>query len=195
MFAAEPRRARCWPSCGRALPVVPAVSCVAEALPFSDATFAGVTVAQAFHWFDAPAALAESHAGPSSWRGPGHGVQRARRVGGVGRGADRSDRGTQWWPSLRRPGGAVLARGGCRLRVVRVAGGEALRQSGDVLACSRSWSGCGPRPSWPSWRPRPASGSMGEVDRHDRADTWVGGRSELHLSAPHGAVHVAPGLP
>ncbi|MFN8050941.1 MAG: class I SAM-dependent methyltransferase [Acidimicrobiales bacterium] len=33
----------------------------AEALPFGDASFDVVTVAQAFHWFDAPAALAEIH--------------------------------------------------------------------------------------------------------------------------------------
>lgn len=31
----------------------------AESLPFADASFDVVTVAQAFHWFDAPAALAE----------------------------------------------------------------------------------------------------------------------------------------
>jgi len=43
----------------RALPEVPAVACVAEALALRDGSFAGVTVAQAFHWFDAPAAVAE----------------------------------------------------------------------------------------------------------------------------------------
>lgn len=43
----------------RALPEVPAVSCVAEDLALRAGSFAGVTVAQAFHWFDAPAALAE----------------------------------------------------------------------------------------------------------------------------------------
>jgi SAM-dependent methyltransferase len=32
----------------------------AEALPFDDGTFDAVTVAQAFHWFDAPVALAEA---------------------------------------------------------------------------------------------------------------------------------------
>jgi SAM-dependent methyltransferase len=37
----------------------PQVGATAEALPFADRSFDAVTVAQAFHWFDAPAALAE----------------------------------------------------------------------------------------------------------------------------------------
>jgi SAM-dependent methyltransferase len=41
------------------LPDVPRVSAVAEGLPFRDGAFDALTVAQAFHWFDAPAALAE----------------------------------------------------------------------------------------------------------------------------------------
>ena len=41
------------------LPAVPCLQAAAEALPFADGSFAGVTVAQAFHWFDAPSALAE----------------------------------------------------------------------------------------------------------------------------------------
>ena len=41
------------------LPDVPAVAAVAEALPFPDASLDAVTVAQAFHWFDGPAAMAE----------------------------------------------------------------------------------------------------------------------------------------
>lgn len=44
----------------RALPAVPAVRGVAEALPFPDGSVEVVTVAQAFHWFDADAALAEA---------------------------------------------------------------------------------------------------------------------------------------
>jgi SAM-dependent methyltransferase len=43
------------------VPGVPAVAALAEALPFADSTVAGITVAQAFHWFDADAALAEFH--------------------------------------------------------------------------------------------------------------------------------------
>lgn len=42
-----------------ALPSVPVVLGAAEALPFTASSFGVVTVAQAFHWFDAPAALAE----------------------------------------------------------------------------------------------------------------------------------------
>jgi SAM-dependent methyltransferase len=38
---------------------VPTVACTAERLPFADGSLAGVTVAQAFHWFDADAALTE----------------------------------------------------------------------------------------------------------------------------------------
>ena len=43
----------------RVLPAVPALAARAEALPLGPATVDAVTVAQAFHWFDAPAALAE----------------------------------------------------------------------------------------------------------------------------------------
>jgi SAM-dependent methyltransferase len=42
------------------LPAVAAVACTAEALPFGGGRFSGVVVAQAFHWFDAPVALAEA---------------------------------------------------------------------------------------------------------------------------------------
>ncbi len=43
----------------RSLPGVPAVAATAEALPFDTGSFAALTVAQAFHWFDAPRALSE----------------------------------------------------------------------------------------------------------------------------------------
>ncbi len=43
-----------------ASPDVPLVSSTAEVLPFRAAAFDAITVAQAFHWFDAPAALAEA---------------------------------------------------------------------------------------------------------------------------------------
>lgn len=42
-----------------ALPGVSAVRTTAEALAFRDGAFAGVAVAQAFHWFEGPAALSE----------------------------------------------------------------------------------------------------------------------------------------
>ena len=38
-----------------------AVAGTAEALPFADSSIDAITVAQAFHWFDAPAALREFH--------------------------------------------------------------------------------------------------------------------------------------
>ncbi|HEY5108159.1 MAG TPA: class I SAM-dependent methyltransferase [Acidimicrobiales bacterium] len=41
------------------LPGTPQVGATAELLPFADGSFDAVTVAQAFHWFDAPQALAE----------------------------------------------------------------------------------------------------------------------------------------
>lgn len=44
-----------------ALPDVPVVAATAEALPFADRSLDGIAVAQAFHWFDAGAALAEFH--------------------------------------------------------------------------------------------------------------------------------------
>lgn len=44
----------------RALPGVPAMRAAAESLPVGANALAGVTAAQAFHWFDAPAALAEA---------------------------------------------------------------------------------------------------------------------------------------
>jgi len=42
-----------------AVPGTPQVGATAEALPFADRSLDAVTVAQAFHWFDAPRALAE----------------------------------------------------------------------------------------------------------------------------------------
>jgi SAM-dependent methyltransferase len=41
------------------LPGTPQVGATAERLPFAGSSFDALTVAQAFHWFDAPAALAE----------------------------------------------------------------------------------------------------------------------------------------
>ena len=41
------------------VPATPQVGATAEALPFADRTFDAVTVAQAFHWFDAPVSLSE----------------------------------------------------------------------------------------------------------------------------------------
>ena len=43
----------------RVLPGTPQVGATAEYLPFADGSFDAVTVAQAFHWFDAPRALDE----------------------------------------------------------------------------------------------------------------------------------------
>ncbi len=43
----------------RTLPGVPTLAATAEALPFTDASLDAVTVAQAFHWFDADRAFAE----------------------------------------------------------------------------------------------------------------------------------------
>jgi SAM-dependent methyltransferase len=58
LFAAEPvagmRR-----SFGTAVPGVPIVAAVAEALPIAGSTIDAITVAQAFHWFDADRAFEE----------------------------------------------------------------------------------------------------------------------------------------
>lgn len=43
------------------LPRLPTVGATAERLPFRDRSLDAVTVAQAFHWFDGPVALAELH--------------------------------------------------------------------------------------------------------------------------------------
>jgi len=43
------------------LPDVPVTAATAEAMAFADGSLDGITVAQAFHWFDAAAALAEFH--------------------------------------------------------------------------------------------------------------------------------------
>lgn len=45
----------------RSLPAVPVVAATAEALPLDDGSLDGIAVAQAFHWFDARAALGEFH--------------------------------------------------------------------------------------------------------------------------------------
>ena len=44
----------------RTSPGLPIVSSTAELMPFRAASFDAITVAQAFHWFDAPVALAEA---------------------------------------------------------------------------------------------------------------------------------------
>ncbi len=43
------------------MPAVPVSAATAEAVPFADSSLHGIVVAQAFHWFDAAAALAEFH--------------------------------------------------------------------------------------------------------------------------------------
>jgi SAM-dependent methyltransferase len=43
------------------MPTIPVVAGTAETMPFADTSFDGVVAAQAFHWFDARAALAELH--------------------------------------------------------------------------------------------------------------------------------------
>jgi ubiquinone/menaquinone biosynthesis C-methylase UbiE len=48
-------------ACRELVPGVPVVAGLAEALPFRTGVLDAVTVAQAFHWFDAEAALAELH--------------------------------------------------------------------------------------------------------------------------------------
>src|SRR5205085_3090841 len=45
----------------RQLPEVPVAAATAEAIPFRDASFDAAVVAQAFHWFHGPRALAELH--------------------------------------------------------------------------------------------------------------------------------------
>jgi len=45
----------------RALPEVPTIAAVAEAMPLAGGSVDAITVAQAFHWFDAQAALEELH--------------------------------------------------------------------------------------------------------------------------------------
>jgi SAM-dependent methyltransferase len=42
-------------------PRVPVIAATAEAMPFADGSLDGIAVAQAFHWFDARAALHEFH--------------------------------------------------------------------------------------------------------------------------------------
>ncbi|MGI0130344.1 MAG: class I SAM-dependent methyltransferase, partial [Thermoplasmata archaeon] len=56
--AVEPLERFCAPL-RRKFPRVPLVAALAEALPFAEARFESVMVAQAFHWFDAPRALSE----------------------------------------------------------------------------------------------------------------------------------------
>ncbi|MFN8025228.1 MAG: class I SAM-dependent methyltransferase [Acidimicrobiia bacterium] len=45
--------------CAASLPAVPVVGATGESLPFRDESLAAITVAQAFHWFDATNAFAE----------------------------------------------------------------------------------------------------------------------------------------
>ncbi len=60
VVAVEPVLAMC-EVLADAVPQMPVVAGTAEQLPLASACADVVTVAQAFHWFDAPAALAEAH--------------------------------------------------------------------------------------------------------------------------------------
>jgi SAM-dependent methyltransferase len=67
----------------RSLPLVPAIGAVAESLPFGEGSLDAVAVAQAFHWFEAAAALAE--------------LRRALRPGGrIGLVWNARDRSVPW---------------------------------------------------------------------------------------------------
>ena len=61
------------------------VSGAAEALPFADGSLDAITVAQAFHWFDAHAALREFHRVLRPGGRVGLDLERARSIGAVGR--------------------------------------------------------------------------------------------------------------
>ena len=58
LFAVEPV-ANMRDVCANALPTVPVAGGTGELLPLRDGSLDAITVAQAFHWFDAPAAFAE----------------------------------------------------------------------------------------------------------------------------------------
>ena len=70
-----------------ALPAVPVVAGTAEALPLGDAAVDAVTVAQAFHWFDAEGAFAEL-------------ARVVRRRGAVGMVWNARDRSVDWVDQL-----------------------------------------------------------------------------------------------
>jgi SAM-dependent methyltransferase len=70
-----------------AMPAVPVVAGVAEALPLADASVDAVTVAQAFHWFDAEATFAEL-------------ARVVRRPGAVGMVWNARDRSVDWVDQL-----------------------------------------------------------------------------------------------
>ena len=58
MFAVEPV-ANMRSLCAAAVPSVPAIGATGESLPLRDESIDAITVAQAFHWFDARVAFAE----------------------------------------------------------------------------------------------------------------------------------------
>ena len=58
LFAVEPV-AGMRAICAASLPAVPVIGATGERLPFRDGALDAITVAQAFHWFDAAAAFAE----------------------------------------------------------------------------------------------------------------------------------------
>ena len=163
-----------WPRCASqlaaALPGVEALDGIGRGhARCADASVDAVTVAQAFHWFDAPAALGEIGARAASRRRARADVERARRhrsVGGRARAGSctgrrtgptsRAPTGPRWWPrrcaSRRCARATVHLRPGARRRLLvdRVASTQLHRGDGDAAAGRR----CSTRsaPWWPASR-------------------------------------------
>ena len=67
------------------LPGVEILEGTAEAIPLPSESLDVVVVAQAFHWFDGPRALAEIHRVPETRGEARAGLERPGRIGGLGR--------------------------------------------------------------------------------------------------------------
>jgi SAM-dependent methyltransferase len=89
-----------WRVLRRAVPAVPALAATAEALPLVDESVDAITVAQAFHWFDAETALPElrrvlRHGGRLGliWNARDRGIEWVDQIWGV---MDRLEKHAPW---------------------------------------------------------------------------------------------------